>query len=152
MDIRSGSASDDEILVEHYMALWESYGTPPEHYRSDARECVRAFLQDGRERLQLRTFFAFDGSEIAGSAACRLHEAPYPNVIDPAYRKFGYIWHVFVRPEFQRRGLGKALTQAAIDYFRSINCTAVVLNASEAGAPLYRAMGFEAASEMRLKL
>jgi len=152
MDIRRSSSADDPIIVEHYMALWDSYGTPQEHYRPDAHASIAEFLRDGREHRALQTFVASIDGEAAGSAGCELHRSPYPTVIQETYRRFGYVWHVFVRPEFQKRGIGRALTETAIEYLRGIGCTTITLNASEAGAPLYRSLGFATGSEMRLKL
>jgi GNAT superfamily N-acetyltransferase len=43
----------------------------------------------------------------------------------------------------RRRGLGTAVTWACIDAARAWGSDAVVLQASEMGLPLYRAMGFE---------
>jgi GNAT superfamily N-acetyltransferase len=152
MDIRVGAEADDPILVQHYLALWHSYGTHADQYNVEAEEIVQTFINEGRSRLGLATFLAEVDGEVAGSAAGQLQISPYPNVIKAAYRRFGYIWHVFVRPEFERRGIGRALTQAAVDHLRGLDCTSVVLNASDAGEPLYASMGFEQAKEMRLKL
>lgn len=33
MDIRMATPGEDEILVGHYLKIWDSYGTPPEHFR-----------------------------------------------------------------------------------------------------------------------
>lgn len=152
MIIRKGEDSEDDLLVEHYRALWDSYNTPPDDYRPDAEDQVRLFLREGRARHQLATFFAEVDGTIAGSSSCQLQVPPYPNVIKPALRFFGSIWHVYVLPDFGRRGIGRALTQAAVDHLRQLGCTTAVLNASDAGEPLYASMGFARAKEMRLPL
>jgi ribosomal protein S18 acetylase RimI-like enzyme len=152
MMIRAGDELDDEILIRHYLALWDSYGTPLEHYRADAENQVQIFLMEGRSSRGLATFLAEVDEKVAGSAACQLQNSPYPTVIKPQLRRFGYIWHVYVLPKFERRGIGRALTKAAIDHLKQLGCTTAGLNASEAGEPLYTSMGFERAKEMRLKL
>jgi hypothetical protein len=48
-----------------------------------------------------------------------------------------------VRPEFRRRGLGKLLTTHALDWQRAAGVRAVWLDATPAGRPLYRQLGFE---------
>jgi hypothetical protein len=83
----------DKIVIEHYMAVWASYGPPTEHYASDAHERVLEFLRCGRKRYSLKTFIASTDGKMAGSAVCQLHLAPYPTVIDKEHRQFGYIWH-----------------------------------------------------------
>ncbi|OYD00946.1 hypothetical protein AMK08_PB00016 (plasmid) [Rhizobium sp. N4311] len=36
MDIRMATPGEDDILVGHYLKIWDSYGTLSEHYRPDA--------------------------------------------------------------------------------------------------------------------
>jgi GNAT superfamily N-acetyltransferase len=55
----------------------------------------------------------------------------------------GVIGNVTVRPEFQRRGLGGLLTAHAIAWQRAQGARAVWLDATPAGRPLYRRLGFE---------
>lgn len=54
----------------------------------------------------------------------------------------GVIGNVTVRPEFQRRGLGGLLTAHAIAWQRAQGARAVWLDATPAGRPLYRRLGF----------
>ena len=151
MQIIQASPDTDQVIFDHYMALWDSYGTSPDLYDPEARRSFFSFLREGRERYRLQTFTATEEGQVIGSAGCQLAVDTYPRVIKQTERCFGYIWHVLVRPEFQRRGIGRDLTQAAVDYLRDLGCTTIVLNASEAGAPLYRSMGFASGTEMRLK-
>lgn len=152
MKVRLATPADDPVLVSHYLALWDSYGTPTEQFLPDARDRVQAFIDQGRQWLDLASFIATLDGEVVGSAACQMYATPYPSVIGPQFRKFGYIWHVYVLPGFKRHGFGKALTQAAVDYLRDVGCTTAVLNASDAGLPLYESMGFKCGTEMRLQL
>ncbi|MGR9208741.1 GNAT family N-acetyltransferase (plasmid) [Rhizobium leguminosarum] len=151
MDIRMAKPSEDEILVGHYLKIWDSYGTPPEHYRSDATARILSFIRSGREERRLTSFLAVVDGDIAGSASCQLHQSPFPEVIRPEQRLHGYIWSVYVADAFRRRGIASALTDKAVDYLKSIGCTTAVIHASDAGEPVYRAAGFELAKEMGLK-
>jgi len=152
MHIRIGTAADDVTVIQHYLALWDSYGTPREHYVDHATASVQTFLNEGRSRLELATFLAEVDGEPVGSSSCKLQVSPYPAVVKPEHRLFGYIWHVFVKPEFGHRGIGRALTEAAVQHLRELGCTTAVLNASDAGERLYASMGFKYAKEMRLTL
>lgn len=143
--------SEDEILVGHYLKIWDSYGTPPEHYRSDAAARILSFIRSGREERRLTSSLAVVDGDIAGSASCQLHQSPFPEVIRPEQRLHGYIWSDYVADAFRRRGIASALTDKAVDYLKSIGCTTAVIHASDAGEPVYRAAGFELAKEMRLK-
>jgi ribosomal protein S18 acetylase RimI-like enzyme len=152
MDIRMATPDEDEVLVGHYLKIWDSYGTLPEHYRPDAASRIMAYIRSGREERRLASFLAIVDGEIAGSASCQLHQSPFPEIIQPAQRLHGYIWSVYVAEAFRRRGIALALTNKAVDYLKSLGCTTVVIHASDAGEPVYRTAGFELAKEMRLKL
>jgi GNAT superfamily N-acetyltransferase len=52
------------------------------------------------------------------------------------------IYNVGTPPEFRRRGYGAALTWAAIEEGVRRGCDHSILQASDMGAPVYRAMGF----------
>ena len=151
MEYREATAEHDDIVVSHYLAIWESYGTPPDHLRQDAWAVVSEFLDDGRRNRKLASFIAFDGTTAAGSASCQLHMMPYPTVLKAEHMLQGYIWSVYVDPAYRRRGVSKRLTSMAIEYLRGIGCTGVVLHSSEVGESLYRGLRFEVGREMRLK-
>lgn len=151
MNIRMATPDEDDLLVRHYLKIWDSYGTPPEHYRPDAVARILSFISSGREQRRLTSFLAIVEGEIAGSVSCQLHQSPFPEVIREEQRLHGYIWSVYVADAFRRRGIAQALTGRAADYLKSIGCTTAVLHASEAGEPVYRTVGFELAKEMRLQ-
>jgi GNAT superfamily N-acetyltransferase len=150
--IEPATAAEDDILIGHYMAIWESYGTPPEHYADDARERVSDFIEQCRKHAHHGAFIATIDGEVAGSVVCCLLRSPYPDVIEPEHRMRGYIWSVFTTPGHRRKGVGKQLTARAVKHLRDVGCTQVVLHASAAGESVYEALGFVRAGEMRLDL
>ncbi|MBB2752844.1 UNVERIFIED_ORG: hypothetical protein GGI57_003553 [Rhizobium aethiopicum] len=94
---------EDDILVGHCLQIWDSYGTPPDHYRPDAAARILSFIRTGREERRLTSFLAVVDGEIAGSASCQLHQSPFPEVIREEQRLHGYIWSVYVADEVSRR-------------------------------------------------
>ena len=152
MNVVSVGPADDPVLIAHYLAIWDSYGTPAEDYAEDAMETVARFIKDSRAAARHGGFLAIIDGEIVGSTMCCLLRSPYPDVIRPDRRLRGYIWSVFTVPTHRGRGVGKALTERAIEHLRNVGCTHVVLHASEAGAPMYEKLGFTRAGEMRLAL
>jgi hypothetical protein len=54
----------------------------------------------------------------------------------------GGIYSVATRETARRRGVGIAVTWAAVDHIRGWGCSAAVLQSSVMGYPVYRAMGF----------
>jgi GNAT superfamily N-acetyltransferase len=152
MLIREAGRDEDELVVRHYRALWESYGVGDENIRPDAEQVVRDFITSGRDRYEMAAFLAEIDGQVVGSTACQLHHLPYPAVTTAAFSKYGYIWHVFTDPAARRRGVATQLVQRAVDHLRAIGCTKAVLHASDAGEPVYRQLGFAIAKEMRLDL
>jgi len=152
MEFLKATPQQDDILIGHYLAIWDSYGTHRDHFDVEPDAKVRCFIEEGRDRRELATFLAMDGKTVEASVSCQVHLSPYPDVLKPTVHKNGYIWSVFVEPHYRRQGISKRLTQLAVDYLRSIGCTAVVLHASQAGEPVYVSLGFQPAKEMRIKL
>ncbi|WP_309084458.1 GNAT family N-acetyltransferase [Chelativorans sp.] len=152
MLIRTATQDDDEYLVRHHLALWESYGIGPEKLKPEAAQTIREFIREGRAHFSLAAFLAIEEGAALGSAACQIHRLPYPEVTLPSFRKFGYIWHVYVTPEARRRGIARALVKHALEHLKAIGCTQAVLHSSDAGERLYESLGFRISKEMRLDL
>jgi hypothetical protein len=58
------------------------------------------------------------------------------------YGPFAYVGLVGVHPREQRRGIGMALMERLLVWLDSRGCPVVLLDASDAGAPLYHRLGF----------
>lgn len=54
----------------------------------------------------------------------------------------GVVGNVIVREDYRRRGLGRVIMDAAVEWMRERGVRAVLLDATRAGRPLYRGMGF----------
>ncbi|HWI71690.1 MAG TPA: GNAT family N-acetyltransferase [Baekduia sp.] len=72
------------------------------------------------------------GGAVVGVACCA------------AFATSGWIGALGVAPEARRRGLGTALTEAAVRWLRSRGSSTVLLYATEAGRPVYERLGFVA--------
>jgi GNAT superfamily N-acetyltransferase len=56
-------------------------------------------------------------------------------------RELAWIGMLLVHPEFRRRGLGRALLGACLDYLHGCGVACVKLDATPAGSPLYESFG-----------
>jgi GNAT superfamily N-acetyltransferase len=54
----------------------------------------------------------------------------------------GWVHGIVVRPEHRRGGLGRRLTEAAIEHLRARSVATVLLLATDAGRPIYERLGF----------
>jgi ribosomal protein S18 acetylase RimI-like enzyme len=151
--VRDGRAEEDTLIAEHFRQMWRDNGVAEERICGDWAGNVLAFVSSARSGLEYRSFVAERaGNQVVGSASCQLFAGLYPNILEVQQRKYGYIWGVYVQPDCRRRGIARALTQAALDYLRGIGCTHALLHASPSGRPVYAAMAFQPANEMRLEL
>jgi ribosomal protein S18 acetylase RimI-like enzyme len=87
-----------------------------------------------------------------GSAGSQLFAGLYPVPFQPSYRKIGYIWGVYVEPDYRHQGIGRSLTQMNLDYLKTIGCTRAVLHASPLGRSVYEQLGFQPNNEMLIEL
>ena len=86
-------------------------------------------------------FVAFQDSGVTGFVT---------NVIFPMARR-GYISSLAVRAGFQGRGVGRALVNRSLDYFRSRGLKQAKIDTlvtNQAGRHLYPAMGFQEATQV----
>jgi GNAT superfamily N-acetyltransferase len=74
--------------------------------------------------------------------ACDGPRGPIGTVSCASFGATGWIGALGVEPAARRQGLGRALTQACIDWLRARGAQTVLLYATEAGRPLYEQLGF----------
>jgi GNAT superfamily N-acetyltransferase len=124
-------------------------GTPAELDAMDATflPYVRRALADGRYRGWLAC--ASTGQVVAGGGLI-VHEWP-ARAGDPNTQR-AYILNVYTEPEYRQQGLARRIVTTIIEWCRAQGFQTVALHASDAGRPLYEALGFVPTNEMRLRL
>lgn len=114
---------------EAAFALWSNCGGVGLRSLDDSREGILRFLQ----RNPGLSMVAVEQEDLVGVLLCG-HDG-----------RRGTIYHVAVRPQVRRKGIGRALVSAAIDAFRTeqIHKVAlVVYSSNEAGNLFWEALGF----------
>ncbi|MFJ9948445.1 GNAT family N-acetyltransferase [Kitasatospora sp. NPDC091207] len=108
-----------------------------DEWRSTFRDDMRARL--GGDPHLLAFVVPADG----GLAACAIGIV-YRGYLGPAYPtgRWGRIHTVATDPAHRRRGHARAVTTALVEALRDVGCGSIELRATEAGAPLYRDLGF----------
>ena len=152
LEIRSATSADDALLAQHFFAMWRDNDVPAARIVGNWEARVLAFIAEARDRFDFQAFVAIDGDVIAGSAGCQRFAGLYPDVLDPAYRTYGYIWGVYVEPAYRCCGVARRLTEAAVDQLRAIGCTKALLHSSPHGRTVYDTLGFAPTNEMALDL
>ena len=149
-EIRPCRREEWDILADHEYAMWRDIGAAPDQIRPDWRARTLRFIEDAAECRHFQATLAVAGGRIVGSACGQIFAGLSPDILEPHYKRKGYIWGVYVAPEFRRRGIARALTAATTEHLRAVGCTQIHLNASATGRPVYEKLGFMPANEMRL--
>jgi ribosomal protein S18 acetylase RimI-like enzyme len=150
--IKEAKSDEDILIAEHFYKMWLDVGIPESEIEDNWQEIILKFIEDARQFLSYKSFFAEIDSVIVGSSSCQLYAGLYPNIIKSNYRQFGYIWGVYVEQKYRKQGIANKLTNTVVEYLKSIGCTRVVLNASPAGKSVYQSLGFVESNAMHLDL
>ena len=148
MEIRPYNSTDLDAVVRLSLRAWEpvfaSLGevfsaevyreSYPQGWRVSQQKAVEAACSDP----PMRVWVAVADASVAGFVAIRFHEAD----------KMGEIYMIAVDPDFQRRGLGAALTEHALDAMKSagMSLAMVETGADDGHAPArrtYEKSGFD---------
>ena len=78
--------------------------------------------------------------------------ADWPGFPEEDHARRAWILNMYTEPGARRQGVARKLMQAMTEWCRSEGYGSVSLHASAAGRPLYESLGFQATSEMSLKL
>ncbi|MGB3654080.1 MAG: GNAT family N-acetyltransferase [Rivularia sp. (in: cyanobacteria)] len=150
--IRETTSKEDSIIAEHFYQMWLDVGAPEKFIKPNHCNLTLEFIKEARQNLFYKGFVAEIDNLIVGSASCQVFTGLYSLILEEEYRKYGYIWGVYVEPSHRRKGIAKQLTNATIEHLKTINCTKAILNASPAGKPVYENLGFSPSNAMQLDL
>lgn len=150
--IRAANPQEDSFIAEHFYQMWRDNNVPEALIEANWREIVLQFIDRARRDLNYKAWVAEVDGQVIGSVSCQLFAGLYPNALKPEYRKYGYLWGVYVEPPYRGQGIAKELTGMATAYLKSLGCTQAILHASPSGKPLYEGLGFTVGNEMRLNL
>lgn len=140
MEAKKARLEDIEILVELRLAyLTEDHGGLSGQEAGAIRRQLPGYFEAHLGK-DLFCYLLRDGENVAACAFLLVTEKP----MSPAFinGKTGTVLNVYTRPAFRRRGYGKAVMQALMADARAKELCVVELKATDAGYPLYQALGF----------
>jgi GNAT superfamily N-acetyltransferase len=154
IQLREAAHDDIAILVKHRRWMFDDMLTAQTVTYSagdldDMEPAYRSYLEQHLGG-SLRAWVAQAGQRVVASGAVLFYAWP-PRPGDWVGTA-GLLHSVYTEPGYRRRGLARTLVQMMIEVCRGLGLRTVTLHASQAGRPLYDAMGFQATSEMRLTL
>lgn len=148
--IRLAGAGDAPTIARHRRLMFDEMGLATGAALDAVERETEAALLHAMTQGYYRHWFAEDGGEIAAGAGVMIARwLPMPQ--EPALFRVTVL-NVYTEPRHRKRGLARRLMLTVIDWCRSQGLACVQLHASDAGRPLYEALGFMPTNEMRLPL
>lgn len=148
--LREAALHEYDLIAGFWAALSREEGWLFDALPSDWMARSIAYHKRRHAENELRSFIAEIDGRIVGCAT--------GFVLDGYPREFvgrpntGHIVGVYVEPEFRRRGIGRDLTRAAVEWLGSMGCTTIRLRTTRAGRGVYESLGFAPGAEMELRL
>ncbi len=150
--IRETLASEYHVIAQHFYQLWLDNKVTADSISDDWLEITLEFIAKAKQDLYFQSFVAIVNNKVIGSISCQVFAGLYPMLFKPDFRRYGYIWNVYVESDYRRQGIATKLTQKAIAHLNSLNCTHAILHASPQGKSVYESLGFIPKNEMILEL
>jgi GNAT superfamily N-acetyltransferase len=150
MDVRRADAADIDELVRLRRVMFDSMEGVMDISGGWEEPCAAVFgrgLDDGSVVAFVVDAPAGDGLASCGVAtvAARL---PGPGNLSGSY---GYVQSMATDERWRRRGYGRIVFGALLDWFRAEGVTAIDLHATTTGEPLYRSFGFREGETIELR-
>jgi len=152
VNFRAATPQEDGAIAQHFYHLWRDLGLTDGMIQPQWPTLCTEFIAYARQHLHYQAFVAEVAGGIVGSAGGQRFDGLYPWIFSPSDRQYGYLWGVYVEPEYRHRGIATRLTQLVVEYLRGIGCTKVVLNAAPNARALYQRLGFGDSNLMELDL
>jgi GNAT superfamily N-acetyltransferase len=146
--IRRATVADIPAIVSHRERMFREMGTVCD-YDAMAAACARWYA----EALPVGTYRGWmaelDAAVIGGGGMIVTPWSPGPSRLDP---RMAWVYNVFVDPGHRGLGVATQLMDAMHGWCREQGIERLALNATEAGARVYRELGYGAVLEPMMRL
>lgn len=146
--IRVATADDIAHVVAHRERMFREMGTVCD-YEAMAAACTRWY----EEALPAGTYRGWmaehEARVIGGGGMIVMPWSPGPTRLDP---RMAWIYNMFVEPAHRGRGVARRLIEAMHAWCREQGIERLALNATEAGARVYRAIGYSVVPDPMMRI
>jgi len=147
MNVQEAMSRDIKQLAVHHRKMfeeiWENKGQKLEGAKANKIE--KAYSEKLKKEIPAGSCKAwvvkYDNQLVASGAISILSFVPVPNDIN---HNIAYLHSMYTEKDFRGRKLSQQIIQRAIQYCKESGITRIVLNASDAGKPIYEKLGFSA--------
>lgn len=130
--------------------MWEAISDIPEAVLDTADPVYRRWARTRIRSGRLAAFIAEDrGRAVASGCVWLMPVQPRPHWRGTTA---GYLLSMFTEPDARGKGHANRIVRAAIRWAKGRGVRVMLLHASRFGEPIYRRLGFESTTEMRLRL
>lgn len=150
MNLQDATIDDIRILAIHHRKMfeeiWEQKGQKIEKGR--AEEIEAAYCEKIEKQIPEGTCIAWvvknDNQIIASGAITIVSLVPVPSDIN---HNIAYLHSMYTEKGYRNQKYAQKIVDRAIHYCQKIGINRVVLNASDAGKPIYEKSGFVSSPE-----
>lgn len=116
-------------------------------FGGDVDECLPELMERNRVALErgftddtCMMIVAYRDGEVAGCGVLFLSDE-LPSLDNPSGIN-AILMNIYTRPQYRRMGVGTTVTKALIELAHRMCADKIILDATAAGAPIYRSLGF----------
>jgi GNAT superfamily N-acetyltransferase len=151
MTLRSTTIEDLNTILEHRLAMFCEMGRDDPHELANLERVSREYFETAIPSGTFHGVLAeLDEGGVVGGGGVVI--VPWPGAGKRSRPCRPWILNVYVRAEYRRLGIARAIMEALIQWCESQGFDCVCLHATSSGRPLYEQLGFIPTNEMRLDL
>lgn len=141
LTFKKASLDDLELLTETRIeVLLAANGLPEGTDMDEVRKQTRRYYQTALPEGTHTAYLVLDGDRLAGAGGVSFFRI-MPTYHNPSGQR-AYIMNMYTRPEYRRRGIARKTLSLLVQEAGSRGVTAVSLEATAMGRPLYEKYGF----------
>ena len=137
---RAGLEEIDLLTETRMIVLRAANRLADEVDLSEVREQSRRYYQGALAAGEHTAYLVFDDERFVGAGGVSFFQV-MPTVHNPSGRK-AYIMNMYTDPEYRRRGIAYRTLDLLVREARDRGITAISLEATDMGRPLYEKFGF----------
>lgn len=138
---QKATIADLELLVSTRCRVLRAANLMPEDVPlPEVEQQSRAYYQKAFAEDTHTAYLVWDGDTLAGTGAVSYFQV-MPTVHNPTGRK-AYIMNMYTTPQYRRQGIAARTLALLVEDARRRGVTAVSLEATDMGRPLYEKAGF----------
>ena len=150
MKLHLATTGDIPLLASHHRRMfeeiWEQKGLVLE--AANAKEVENAYIEKLKKEIPAGTCKAWVVQEndqaVASGAISIVSYVPVPSDVN---HSAAYLHSMYTEKEFRGKKYARQIIAGALEFCKKNRISRVVLNASDAGRPLYEKLGFTSSPE-----